>query len=142
MKAKSFIVVAIILVAGSFSSEVFAQEALKALVKKCENMENVNINVVRNKNKETREMERVITNINFDGNQALVNEFIAAFEKDRGMADQEIENKSNGKITNMFYKFGNVSYSFSQNDEGGASVSVMENSGSKRKDKGTSMDMD
>lgn len=126
MKAKNVIVVAILLIAGSFSTEVFAQETLKALVKKCETMENVNINVVRNRDKETRKMKRMIVNISFNNNPALLKEFIDAFEKDKEMADQEISNSANGKITNMFYRFGNVSYSFSQNEGGGGSISVIE----------------
>ena len=126
MKTKSLIVAAIFLVVGSFSMDMFAQDALKALVQKCENMENVNVNVVRSRNKETRKLERLVTSISFSDNQALVNEFIAAFNKDKDMADQEIENRSGGKITNVFYIFGDRSYSFSQDDDGSASITVIE----------------
>ncbi|MDR3142997.1 MAG: DUF5024 domain-containing protein [Tannerellaceae bacterium] len=126
MKTRNLIAVAILLLTGSLAADLSAQETLKALVKKCENMENVNISVVRNKNKETREMQRAIINISFNNNQALAGEFIAAFEKDKEMADQEIENKSNGKTTTIFYRFGNVTYSFSQGNDGSASISVIE----------------
>ena len=126
MKTKSLIVTVIFLVAGNFSMDLFAQESLKALVQKCENMENVNINVVRKRNTETRKLERQITTVSFGDNQALVNEFIAAFDKEKEKADQEIENRSGGKITNIFYRFGDVSYSFSQGDDGSASITVIE----------------
>jgi hypothetical protein len=139
MKTRSLIAAAILLLGGSLSADLFAQETLKALVKKCESMENVNINVVRSKNKETREPEKEIINISFVNNQALVDEFIAAFAKEKELADQEIENKSNGKITNLFYRFGDVSYSFSQHDETGASVSVMTGDMGKRGDMGSGL---
>jgi poly(A) polymerase Pap1 len=139
MKTRNLIVVAILLLTGSLSADLFAQETLKALIKKCESMENVNVNVVRSKNKETRELEQEMTSISFRNNQALVNEFIAAFAKDKEMADQEIENKSNGKITNLFYRFGDVSYSFSQHDDTGASVSVMNGNKEKRGEKGSGL---
>jgi hypothetical protein len=126
MKTRHLIAVAILLLTGSLANGLSAQETLKALVKKCQNMENVSVSVVRNKNKETKKPEQAITSISFNDNQALENEFIAAFEKDRALADQEIENKSNGRITNMFYRFGEVSYSFSHDDDGSASVSVIE----------------
>ncbi|MDR1203802.1 MAG: DUF5024 domain-containing protein [Tannerellaceae bacterium] len=142
MKTRNLIAVAILLITGSLATDLFAQETLKALVKKCENMENVSVNVVRNRNKETREMQRAITNISFNSNQALVNEFIAAFDKDKEMADQEIENKSNGKITNIFYRFGDVSYSFTQGDNGGASISVMENNDRKKRERETGLNLD
>jgi hypothetical protein len=126
MKTRSLIAAAILLITGSLTADLFAQETLKALVKKCENMDNIDINIVRDRNKETREIQRVITSISFSGNQALANDFIAAFDKDKGTADQEIENKSNGKITNIFYRFGDISYSFSQDDDGSISISVIE----------------
>jgi hypothetical protein len=128
MKTRNLIAVTILLLTGSLATDLFAQETLKALVQKCENMENVNINVVRRRNKETKEMERTITNISFSDNQALKNEFIAAFDKDKGLVDQEIENRSNGKIINIFYRFGDISYSFSlsQSDDGSESISVIE----------------
>lgn len=128
MKTKSLLVTAILLIAGSLSG-LSAQETLKALVKKCESMENVNVNMVRSRNKETKQLERNITTISFSNNQALVNEIVAAFEKDKDLADQEIENRSGGKVTNMFYRFGNASYSFSQNEEGGGSLSIIERDG-------------
>ncbi|MDH6306505.1 putative membrane-anchored protein [Parabacteroides sp. PF5-5] len=132
MKTKRLIVVAILLIAGSLSTELFAQDAIKALVQKCENMENVNVNIVRNRNKETRKVERTITSISFSNNEALVNEFIAAFNKDKEMTDQEIENRSNGKVNNIFYRFGNTSYSFTQGEEGSGSISIIERSDNKK----------
>ncbi len=127
MKKKSLILIAIMLIAGSISTEVFAQEAIKALVKKCENMQNVNINIVRSRNKDTKKLERVVKNISFSNDKILADEFIAAFEKDREMADKEIENMSNGKLDNLFYRFGNSSYSFSYDKEGGSvSITVIE----------------
>jgi hypothetical protein len=127
MKTRSLIAVAILLLTGSLAADLSAQETLKALVKKCENMENVDINVVRKRDEKTRALERTVTSIRINNNQALVNEFIAAFEKDKEMADQEIENKSNGKIKNIHYRFGDASYSFSPGSNGSASITVIEN---------------
>ncbi|MDR0431105.1 MAG: DUF5024 domain-containing protein [Tannerellaceae bacterium] len=129
MKTKKLIMVAIILIAGSFSSELLAQETLKALVQKCENMENVDMSIIRKKN-EKREVTRVTISINLNNNPALINEFIAAFEKDREMADREIENRKNGKMNDIYYTFGDVSYSFSQAYDQSATITVIE----KRKD--------
>ncbi|MDR0748215.1 MAG: DUF5024 domain-containing protein [Tannerellaceae bacterium] len=125
MKTRHLIAAAILLITGSLSANLPAQETLKALVKKCESMDNVNTSVVRNRNKQTKKLEKEIISLNFSNNQALVNEFIAAFEKDKLMADKEIEGKNNGKKT-LFYRFGDTSYSFSQLNEGSASVSVIQ----------------
>lgn len=125
MKANRLLVIAILIAAGSL--HVSAQENLKALIQKCEKMESVNINIIRNRDEETKKLTRTITNISFRNNEALLNEFITAFEKDREMADQEIENKSGGKIKNIFYRFGNTNYSFSVGEDGSASISVIDN---------------
>lgn len=127
MKTSRLFAVAILLIAGSLSINVSAQEALKAVVKKCETMESVSINIVRNKDKGTKELTRSIINISFSNNEALVKEFVAAFNKDREQADQEIENRENGKINRLMLKFGNTRYSFSQEDTGSGSISVIEN---------------
>lgn len=120
------VVMAILLIAGCFSTELVAQEAIKALVKRCETMNNVNISIVRNKNKDTKEVSRSITSIDFSNNDALTKEFVAAFEKERNQADQEMENRSNGKVNSLYYTFGNTTYSFSVNEDGRVSVSVIE----------------
>jgi hypothetical protein len=125
MKTRHLIAAAILLITGSLSADLSAQETLKALVKKCESMDNVNTSVVRNRNKQTKKLEKEIISLNFSNNQALVNEFIAAFEKDKLMADKEIEGTNNGRKT-LFYRFGDTSYSFSQLNEGSASVSVIQ----------------
>jgi hypothetical protein len=126
MKTRHLIAVAILLLTGSLATDLYAQETLKALMKKCENMENTKVEVLRRRNKETKKLEQVITEVKFGDNQALINEFIAAFEKDREMADQEIEEKSNGKIKELYYRFGNATYSLSQRDNGRGSITVIE----------------
>jgi hypothetical protein len=141
MKTRNLIVAAILLLTGSLATDLYAQETLKALMKKCENMENVDVDVVRSRNKETKKLERVVTEISFKNNQTLVNEIIAAFEKDREMADKEIEEKSNGKIKELFYRFGDNSYSFTQRDNGGGSISVIESYGKVEKS-GLYLDLD
>jgi hypothetical protein len=126
MKTRHLIAVVILLLTGSLATDLYAQETLKALVKKCENMENVDVDVIRRRNKETKKLEQVITEVSFSNNQALVNEIIAAFDKDKEMADQEIEEKSNGKIKELFYRFGGDTYSFSQDDGGRGSITLIE----------------
>lgn len=125
MKTKQLIAVLVLFIAGGFSMDLSAQETLKALVVKCENMENVNVNIVRNKDKETKKVSRVITSISFSNNDALVKEILAAFNRDKDVADQEIENRSNGRVNNLFYRFGSTSYSFSEDGNGSGSLSVI-----------------
>lgn len=126
MKTNWLIVVLILFIAGCFSTDLSAQETLKALVKKCENMENVDLSIVRNKDEKTRKVTQVITGISFNNNEALVKEILDAFNKDKAMADQEIESKKGGKVSSLFYRFGSTSYSFSEKGTGGGSLSVIE----------------
>lgn len=119
-------IVVIFVIAGCFSTELVAQEAIKALVKRCETMNNVDVNIVRRKNKDSKELNRSIINISFNNNEALVQEIVAAFNKDRNAADEEMENRSNGKVNNLTLRFGQTRYSFTQSNNGDASISVIE----------------
>lgn len=128
MKTNRLMVVLVLLITGCFSMDLAAQETLKALVKKCETMKDVNVNIVRNKDKNTRKVTQVITSISFSDNDRLVKEILAAFQKDKNQADQEIENRTNGKVNNLFYRFGSTSYSFSEGEDGAGSLSIIDKS--------------
>jgi hypothetical protein len=54
-----------------------------------------------------------------------MSEFIAAFEKDREMADQEIESRADGEIKELYYRFGGVSYTLENKGEE-SSITVIE----------------
>ncbi|MDU1903803.1 MAG: DUF5024 domain-containing protein [Dysgonomonas sp.] len=127
MKAKNLIILILLVLAGGLSSDVFAQENLKAFVVKCESNESVKMTVVRQRNPNTKKVTQVITSISIKSNPTLVNELLAAFKKDEENTTQSIETKKNGKIVPEYYSFGNTSYSLSIKDDGSsASLSVIE----------------
>jgi len=125
----------LLFIVSSFSMEIFAQENLNALVKKCETLPSVDMNVVRERNTQTNKLEAKVISITIKDNQALINEFLDAFKKDEENALNAIEKKQGGVVSSLFYKFKNVSYSFSfgeqdfmgnkKQKEGCASVSVI-----------------
>ena len=131
MKTNRLFITAAIIIAGSFIVNISAQDALKAIAKKCETMENVDISVVRNRNRETKKMERTIISINFQNNESLKKEILAAFEKDRSNADQDIEDRKSGRGRELMLRFGSSSYSYSERNDGRFSFSVIEDNDSK-----------
>ena len=130
MKIKNVLAIAILLIIVGINSDLMAQTALRALVKKCESAENVEMNIVRQKDKETLNVQRSIISIKITSNKALVDEFIAAFEKDEPSAYEVICSKRNGKIIPQFYRFKGVSFSFSYDSangkQGDAHISMIE----------------
>jgi len=125
MKTKVWIMALLLIVSG-FSMKLVAQENLNALVKKCETMPSVNMNIIRKKNTETKKLETKLINITINENPALVTEFLDAFKKDEANVLQSIEDKGAGKTNSLFYRFENVTYSFSPGEnEGCATISVM-----------------
>ena len=126
MKTNRLFITAAIIIAGSFIVNISAQDALKAIAKKCETMENVDISVVRNRNKETKKVDQYIMSITFEKNESLKKEIIAAFDKDRVNADQEIEDRKDGRVRNMMLRFGSSHYSISENPNGRITFSVNE----------------
>jgi hypothetical protein len=136
MKTKSRILIAIALFAGFTAENLNAQEAVKALIKKCETMETVDINTIRSRDPETKELLRSIVSINVRSNPSLVKDFQNAFqadyqnaEKSKGAADREVITRRGGKIVNLMYTYGNTSYNFSVTDESNATISVVEGNG-------------
>jgi hypothetical protein len=111
---KRWIAVITLLLAGGVGMKSAAQESIDALVKKCDSLENVEINIVRNRHPETKELTRSIVNITIPAsNQALIDDFLAAFHKEREQAKTEMENRNAGKTVSLFYRFDKKSYSFS-----------------------------
>ena len=114
MKSKNVVIVFIFLLMGSVSIELKAQETIKALLKKCENMDSVTVSVIREKDKETGKITRDITNVSFKSASipSLEKEFFAAFQKDEDKADKVSKNIANGKVTNMSFRYGDTTYNY------------------------------
>ncbi len=125
MKMRNLFIAAMLLLAGSLTTELMAQDAVAAVVKKCEAQKDVQINKARSRDKDTKEVTREVTTLTIFNNPSLVNEIVAAFNKDRDKALDETESTANGKITNLFLRFEKVSYTFVQIGNDGATVSVM-----------------
>ena len=104
------LMVAVLLMAGSFTMGSFAQENIKALVQKCENMDDARVNIVRRKGEENNQVTHLMLNYT----PALEKELFDAFRKDEDKATRVIESKEGGKMTNMMYEFedGKVRYGF------------------------------
>ena len=127
MKTKRFLITMIMVIAAGFFVNTSAQEALKAIAKKCETMENVDISVVISKDKETKKNNSNMMRIEFNQNEPLKNEILAAFKKDRDDADNIAESKktqnvqTTGKnaenkkiqIIQLTYRFDNIVYTVS-----------------------------
>ena len=126
MKTNRLFITVVLIITGGFFANISAQEAIKALAKKCESMDNVSVSVVKNRNKETKNVSQIITSISFKNDDALKKEILAAFEKDREMADQEVESRGNGKFNSLFYSFGNTQCSYSEDKNGNVSFSIIE----------------
>ncbi|MDH6534433.1 DUF5024 domain-containing protein [Parabacteroides sp. 52] len=127
MKTKHFLLIALLLITGSVCSEIYGQTHIKALVKKCETMDNVELSRVRDRDP-AKNRQRTVTSIMFKNNEELLDLFIEAAKKDEADATQIIESKVNGKMVPSFYRFGNTSFSISQKKDGNAvSISFIEN---------------
>ena len=113
MKIKNVLTIAVLLIIAGVNSGLMAQTALRALVKKCESAENVEMSIVRRKDQETLKVKRSVVTIKIMSNKALVDEFIAAFEKDEPSAYEAIYSKKDGKMMPQHFKFKGVIFTFS-----------------------------
>lgn len=126
---RNLFIAAMLLLTGSLTTEMVAQDAIAAVVKKCESQKDVDIHKARSRDKDSKEVTREVTTITIKNNPSLANEFIAAFNKDKANALDEAESSANGKVTHLFYRFDNVSYSYLLSDDGNVMISVMSGEG-------------
>ena len=111
-------IMTLLLIMSSFSVKLIAQKNLDALVKKCETMPSVNMEVIRQRNDQTKQLQLKIISIRINENPELVNEFLAAFKKDEDQVIQVIESKKgDGQNFSLFYKFESVSYTISYGEK-------------------------
>lgn len=125
MKTGKLVAVVILLITSSISIDLMAQENILAVVQKAEKMEGVNFNIVRQKNPETKKLVQEITSVSFRNNEALKKEFMDAFEKDRANADNEIEGRNQGVVTELMYKFGTTSCALNIGENGSIDVAII-----------------
>ena len=122
----------IVLAAGSFTITASAQDTLNALMNKCESMDDVNMDVIQQRNPSTKKLTQVIKSVSIKNNKALIDDFLKAFEADKNEAIQAIYSKKNGKMVPSYFQFKtgskNVSYSFSMKNNGAdASIDMIQN---------------
>lgn len=120
MKTRNFILTAALLMAGSWAGDLLAQANLNALMKKCESMEKVNVDVIYDKDRKTKKPVKEVITITFSrkDNPKLLDEFLDAFRKDKEAAYKVMESKIDGKVMPSFYRFaaGTSDISFSLED--------------------------
>ncbi|MDR1813575.1 MAG: DUF5024 domain-containing protein [Tannerella sp.] len=120
MKTKMFL---ILIISGLSIAAINAQTHIEALIKKCETMENVDMEVIKRKNKEAKEKETVAVRIEIRDNRKLIDDFIDAFRKDESDADQITTRKrSNDEL--YVYQYGNMQYTLRIKEKTNAQVRV------------------
>ena len=120
MKTRNLILTVTLLMAGSWASNLMAQTNLNALMKKCESMEKVNVDVIYDKDRKTKKPVKEVITVTFSrkDNPKLLDEFLDAFRKEKEAAYKVMESKIDGKVMPSFYRFavGTSDLSFSLED--------------------------
>jgi hypothetical protein len=120
MKTK-VLALAIIMAATSLTTSASAQDRILALFKKCETLDNVDMNVIRER--KDGKLADEIVNIRIAGNEALVNEFLAAFKAEEPNMISVIEKKVSGKLVPNMMEFESCTISFNLRDKANANIS-------------------
>lgn len=130
MKTKVLFLVIFLCAVSGYINNISAQETLKALVVRCETMDEVSVSIVHQRDRETKQTTQIVKSLKFTDNKSLKDEFLAAFDKDKDEAIQVIEKKKDGKIVPSYYQFAdgdfNVSYTIKVSEDGlGANISII-----------------
>ena len=83
MKASKCFWVALCLLVGSFSTELWAQKNLEAVVQKCKADKTIDKSVVTNKDPKTKKVYKIVSSFVVEGHAALQQEIKSAFERDK-----------------------------------------------------------
>ena len=120
MKASKCFWVALCLLVGSFSTELWAQKNLEAVVQKCKADKTIDKSIVTNKDPKTKKVYKIVSSFVVEGHAALQQEIKSAFERDKDEAYQVIENENDG-VVSWFIRFSKgkntVSYSINVDKE-------------------------
>ena len=112
MKASKCFWVALCLLVGSFSTELWAQKNLEAVVQKCKADKTIDKSVVTNKDPKTKKVYKIVSSFVVEGHAAL--------QRDKEEAYQVIENENDG-VVSWFIRFSKgkntVSYSINVDKE-------------------------
>ena len=117
MKTNRLTILVILFITGSFCVNISAKEALQAIAKKCETIDNIECNIVRSRDRKTQKVTHYMMRFKFSKNEALKKEILEAFEKDKGTAIRESIQKKDG-LMNITYFFTNGQYSFKEEENG------------------------
>ena len=117
MKTKRFIIMVILFITGGFFMNMSAQEALNAIAKKCETMDEIVTSVIKERDKVTKKLTRYVLSVEFKDNEMLKKEILSAFEKDKEMADKETKTYRNGLLS-LVYVLGESIYTFTEEENG------------------------
>ena len=118
MKKRHLLIAIVLLSMGFCTTEVHAQENIKAMIKKCEGMDEViEADIVRYNDPRIRKLSRSTTLIKMIASPELEQQLEEAFRKDYAKATQAVEQKKEGKISHMLYRFGLSTYSFTVSND-------------------------
>jgi len=113
MITRHLLIAIVILSAGIFTMKVHAQDNIKAMIKQCEGMEEViEADIVRYNDPRIKKLSRSTILIKMITSPALEQQLEEAFRKDSAKATQAVEQKKDGKISHMLYRFDASTYSF------------------------------
>jgi len=133
MKTKWAITLLALILTLGISPQLFSQTNLNNLLKQCETKNTVDMNVVMDRNRETGEISRIVRNVTINNDKRLVDDFLAAFSRDKDKADKIIENIRGGRTIPSMYQFSDgekrISYTFSLSDDSNATVTYIERTG-------------
>ena len=120
MKTRNLILSAVLLVAGTGANSLLAQKNLNALMKRCEAMDKVNVEVIYDKDRKTKKPVKEVVTITFSvkDNPKLLDEFLKAFQLDKEATYKVVETKANGKVMPSLYRFavGTTDITYSMDD--------------------------
>jgi hypothetical protein len=119
MKTRIILISLVLLLTGGFSTELFAQDNIKALMQQIEKMDDKEIleaDIVR-KNNPTLRTKSFTMLAKLKYSPELEKKLIDTFQKDSEKANQVIEQKKEGKVQQYLYRFDNATYSFTINND-------------------------
>lgn len=107
-----YLIIVIVLLAGNCSIKSYAQDNIKEMIKKCENMDVIEADIVRYRNPKIKSMNRSTIFIKMLTSTELEKQLEEAFKQDSNKAIQVVEQKKDDRVSHMLYRFGTSTYSY------------------------------
>ena len=123
MKKRNVLIVTVLLLAVNLTTELYAQENIRAIIRQRENSDVIETEIIHNNFPIIKKINQSTFLIKLEASPTLEQQLEEAFRQDSEQAIHVVEQKRDGKVSYMFCRFESSTYSYTNSNN---TISIIE----------------